>query len=420
MKPEELTGAFESLQKLEHHYKNQYEEYIAKAMSAKANLDRLEVLLKDLSSQLPLYPQEQSSFLEFEPDEKTINGSREQLELDWMGALIDDETEPDPEPDQSDDKTETQEISHRELVKLSFQVMPILESIFALDVGKKLHLSYLHKAVNQKSLLGLSQDTVELFLEEAIAIGYCERDNYDKHCYYSVSEPKTLLQEALRNNPYKRTFEKKAKDEEVKEKQQQNQEDSVTLTEANFNHNLPFSPRVKMTIPDTIIGYIIECQPKTFKAGDVFNYLYSDSQQASWSKAQKNLVKTSITNGLYRYDDKPWKRVNPGVYQPLLPIEVKYLGSLTQNKPNHNLPPSPKVKMNMLDTILGYIHSCQPKTFKAGDVFNYLYSNAIQKQWTESQRDKYFSAIANGLHYYWKQNKWKRIKMGVYRPLNNQ
>ncbi len=100
MNSEELAGAFESLQKLEHHYKNQYEDYITKALAAKANLDRLEPLLKDLSSQVSFYPQQQQSFLELEPEEKSINGSREQLELDWMGALIED-TEPSTEPDYS-------------------------------------------------------------------------------------------------------------------------------------------------------------------------------------------------------------------------------------------------------------------------------------------------------------------------------
>ncbi len=244
MNSEELAGAFESLQKLEHHYKTPYEEYIAKAMSAKANLDRLEPLLKDLSSQLSLYPQEQSSFLEFEPEPESINGSREQLELDWMGALIED-TEPLTEPDDSNDKTENQEISHREFVKLSPQVMPILESIFAQDVGKKLHLSYLHKAVNQESLLGLSQDTVGLFLEEAIALGYCERDRYDKDCYVSVPEP------------------------------------------------------------------------KTFKAEDIVNYLYSKTEQKQWSKKQWGQITHSITASLSYYNKRKWKRVRAGVYRPI-------------------------------------------------------------------------------------------------------
>ena len=314
MNSEELVNAFASLQKLEHHYKNQYEDYIAKALAAKANLNRLETLLKDLSSQLSLYPQQQKSFLEFEPEPESINGSREQLELDWMGALIED-TEPSTEPDDSNDKTENQEISHREFVKLSSQVMPILESIFALDVGKKLHLSYLHKAVNQKSLLGLSQDTVELFLEEAINKGYCERDSYDKSCYYSVSEPKTLLKEALRNNSPLRTFEKKTIDEGVKEKQQPNQEESLAKTKPA--HKLPPSPKVKMSIPDTIMGYIVECQPKTFTSSDVLNYFYSDEEQKRWSEAQKKKVIKSIRNGLSNGNNRNWRRVKRGVYQTI-------------------------------------------------------------------------------------------------------
>ncbi len=116
MNSEELTAAKTSLQKLEHHYKSQYVEYIAKALAAKANLDRLELLLKDLSSQFALYPEEQQSFLEFEPDSESLTGSREQLELDWMGTLVED-TEPSTEPEPNDDKTENQEISHREFIE---------------------------------------------------------------------------------------------------------------------------------------------------------------------------------------------------------------------------------------------------------------------------------------------------------------
>ncbi len=188
MNSEELTAAVESLAKLEHHYKSQYEDYLAKAMAAKANLDRLELLLKDLSSQLSLYPEQQQSFLEFEPEEKS-NDNSSQLELHWMPASIDeDDNELEAEPEQINEKTKKQEISHHEFVELSSQVMPILKSIFAQDVGKKLHLSYLHKIINQKSLLGLSLDTVELFLDEAIALRYCERDIYDKDCYLKCRE----------------------------------------------------------------------------------------------------------------------------------------------------------------------------------------------------------------------------------------
>ncbi len=438
MNSEELVKAFESLQKLEHHYKNQYENYIAKAISAKANLERLEVLLKDLCSQLPPYPQEQQSFLEFEPEPESINGGRKQLELDWMGALIEDDHQPNPEPEPNDDKTTNQEISHREFVKLSPQVMPILESLFAQDSGKKLHLSYLHKAVNQKSLLGLSQDTVELFLDKAIAIGYCERDAYDKQCYYSVSEPKTLLKEALRNNPYKKTFEKKTTDEEVKE----NQEESVTLTKPT--HSLPLNPRVKMTIPDTIMGYIAECQPKTFTLEDLLNYLYSDGEQRPWSEAQNTKVIKSIRGGLSHGNNRNWRLLRAGVYQPLLQKkddsnsvtelentsssseapEITYEDSTAQqSKPkqfastSHSLPPSPKVQITIPDTIIRYIAECQPETFTIKDVVNYLYSDKIQASWSKSQKNKVISSISNGISNS-KSPKWKRVEHGVYQPLH--
>ena len=315
MNSEELVAAVESLAKLEHHYKSQYEDYLAKAMSAKANLDRLDVLLKDLSSQFALYPEEQESFLEFEPEEKSINGNSPQLELDWMGTLVEDDSKPNTEPEPNDDKTKNQEISHREFVRLSSQVMPILKSIFAQDLGKKLHLSYLSKAVNQKSLLGLTPETIELFLDEARALGYCERDIYDKNCYYSVPDEKALVEEAFKDNPYKRTFEKKTTTNDAQEKQQLKHLESVTLTEPT--HNLPPSPKVKMTIPDTILGYIDSCHPKTFKAEDVVNYLYSAQEQKQWSKSQRSQITHSITAGLSYYNQRNWKRVRAGVYRPI-------------------------------------------------------------------------------------------------------
>lgn len=439
MNSEELVNAFESLQKLEHHYKNQYEDYITKALAAKENLERLEVLLKDLCSQLPPYPQQQESFLEFEPE--SINGSSPQLELDWMGALVEDETKPNPEPEQSNNKAENQEISHREFVKLSSQVMPILESIFAQDPGKKLHLSYVHKAVNQQSQLGLSQDTVGLFLDQAIALGYCERDMYDQQCYYSISDPKTLLKKALRDNAPLRTFEKKTTSKDTQEKQQQSQKESVTLTKTH--QNLVPSPRVKMSIPDTIMGYITECQPKTFTPSDVLNYLYSDEEQKRWSKAQKHKVIKSIRGGLSNGNNKNWRRLKRGVYQPLLPkkdepnsvVKLEKIEPSTQEEQIthedvsfqqtkrkqfastfHSLPLSPKVQITIPDTIMGYIAECEPDTFTIKDVINYLYSDKIQASWSKTQKNKVISAISGCLCNR-KSPKWRRVKNGVYQPL---
>ncbi len=441
MNSEELTGAVESLAKLEHHYKSQYEDYLAKALAAKANLDRLEILLKDLSSQIALYPEEQESFLEFEPEEESLTGSREQLELDWMGALIEDDSKPDAEPDKSDDKTENQEISHREFVELSSQVMPILESIFDLELGRTLHINYLQKKVNQKIKLDLTTETVQLYLDEAIKRGYCGRDIYDSNCYVSVLEPKTLVKEPFTDNPYKRTYERKTRNEEVKEKQQQNQEESVTLTKPT--HNLPPNPRVKMTVPDTIMGYIAECQPKTFTHEDVLNYLYSDGEQKRWSEAQTKKVIKSIRGGLSHGNNRNWIRVRAGVYKPLLPkkdnsnsvTELEKIEPTTQGEQIthedvsfqqtkrkqfastfHSLPLSPKVQITIPDTIMGYIAECQPDTFTIHDVVNYLYSDKIQASWSKTQKNKVISAISGCLCNR-KSPKWRRVKNGVYQPL---
>ncbi len=262
----------------------------------------------------------------------------------------------------------------------------------------------------------MSQDTVGLFLEEAIALGYCERDSYDKSCYYSVSEPKTLLQEAFRNNPYKRTFEKKATNEGVKEKQQLLEEESVTKREPT--RSLPSSPRVKMSIADTIMGYITECQPKTFSIQDVVNYLYSPTQQQQWSGIQRKQIITSISNSLRGTKEKQWKRIKPGVYQPLLtPEQGNSVSTITEL--THILPPSPRVKMTVPDTIMGYITECQPTTFTVKDILNYLYSETEQASWSKQQKTQIINSIAGRLSYYNKRN-WQRVRTGVYRPLNHQ
>ncbi len=51
MKQQELVSAVETLNSLKHHYSSQYEEYMAKALAAKANIDRLDILINDLSPQ---------------------------------------------------------------------------------------------------------------------------------------------------------------------------------------------------------------------------------------------------------------------------------------------------------------------------------------------------------------------------------
>ncbi len=75
--------------------------------------------------------------------------------------------------------------------------------------------------------------------------------------------------------------------------------------------------------------------------------------------------------------------------------------------------------MTIPDTILGYIDSCQPTTFTVKDVVNYLYSETEQKHWSKQQKTQIINSIGGKLSYYNKRN-WKRVKIGVYKPITNQ
>ncbi len=110
------------------------------------------------------------------------------------------------------------------------------------------------------------------------------------------------------------------------------------------------------------------------------------------------------------------EKIEPSSEAPEITHEAQEEQKESASLRKHHLPVSPKVKSKMLDTLLGYIAECHPKTFTPTDVLNYLYSDEQQNQWTETQADKILTAISNGLHYYSKQKQWRRIRVGVYRP----
>ena len=192
--------------------------------------------------------------------------------------------------------------------------------------------------------------------------------------------------------------------------------ESAPLTETNFNHSLPFSPKVKMTIPDTVLGYIAECQPETFTVKDVVNYLYSQAEQKQWSKTQNRQVITSISNILWGSKHQQWIRVQPGLYQPLL-TSSQDNSVLTTTPPIHNLPAIANSQVNILPMIDNYLAECKPRTFTAQNILDYLYTKSEQRTWTKQQKRKNTQAITNKLADYVNKKNWKRVRRGVYKPI---
>lgn len=84
-------------------------------------------------------------------------------------------------------------------------------------------------------------------------------------------------------------------------------------------YDLPPSNKLKPTLLETIRLFIVECSPTRFSIEDVINYLYLQEQQSGWSQSKKNKVRSSISNVLGRkaYLGKQWRRIRPGIYQPL-------------------------------------------------------------------------------------------------------
>lgn len=402
-----MAAAVESLSKLEEHYQAQYEEYMTLAMNAKANLERLRFLLTDLAPKPSLESTAQFSLFDLDEADNDDNEMFTASLEDEQEQLADFPDVPDEEPEAN------QEISHRRFIELLDVVMPVLESVFDTEQGKTLHINYLHKIVNQQTLLSLSLDTVVLYLEEAIDRGFCGRDKYDRECYLSLPDKKALLEEAFSNNPYK-SIKANVKASTSDSKTNLNQKAVTTLERPT--HSLPLNPRVKMTIPDTIQGYILERQPDTFIIKDVINYLYSQTEQKQWSAIQRKQIITSISNSLSKSKEKEWSRIQPGVYKPLLTPEQDNSVSTKTKASYNNLPFSSKSQANILDIIENFIAEFKPKTFTARDILDDLYTKEEQKTWTKEQDRKNIQAISGKLGDHVNKN-WKRLRRGVYQPI---
>jgi hypothetical protein len=281
----ETEAMINSLSHLQSYYQSRYEHYLVMATEAKEHRERVSLLLQDL---LAHETHEENYLMEKPHDNKSIDAlppSTSPTELSSASAPVVDK-----------DSFEVLDSSQmRKFLDSLSQAMSVIESISRLDSSKTLHQSYLHKILNLEMKTELSVDLVELYLESAITKGYLKLDEFDSSCYIAQERDKfsNSIQGSL-SKPKKSLANRK-------------------------HYNLPSSSKLKPTLLETVHLYIQQCSPTHFSIEDVINYLYSQQQQLNWSQTKKNKVRSSISNVLGRkiYLGKQWKRLKPGVYQPL-------------------------------------------------------------------------------------------------------
>lgn len=291
----------DSLIHLESYYQSRYEHYLAMATVAKENRERVGLLLQDLEraenyrveSNSPLWQQ----------------NNREAPPL--LSTSTNDSVVDLPVDEGSSTINNTEQMK-RFLQDLSM-AMSVIESISNSDLGKTLHISYLHKTLNRGLDQELSVELVELYLEEAVKRGYLEPDYLDSSCYIARSiKDSGADSESI-------ALVKQNGDVVIKTDENQ------VASSSRKPYNLPPSSKLKPTLLETIEQYIVKCSPKRFSIQDVVNYLYPQKQQLDWSQAKKNKVGSCISNILSRktYLGKYWTRTKPGVYSPLaaFPLE---------------------------------------------------------------------------------------------------
>ena len=87
----------------------------------------------------------------------------------------------------------------------------------------------------------------------------------------------------------------------------------------------------------------------------------------------------------------------------------------------YKLPPSPKLKATLLETVREYMISETPRRFSIRNVINYLYPIAEQQSWSRETKNKVGNCISNVLSRKAYLNKeWKRIKPGTYQPISKK
>ena len=87
----------------------------------------------------------------------------------------------------------------------------------------------------------------------------------------------------------------------------------------------------------------------------------------------------------------------------------------------YDLPPSDKLKPTLCETIEEYIALNHPKRFSIDDVVDYLYPQDTQLDWDKTLKNKVRASISNVLsRKTYLNERWTRIKVGVYRPLTKK
>ncbi|WP_036487214.1 hypothetical protein [Myxosarcina sp. GI1] len=380
MLSEELIKAIESLERLQDHYQDEYEYYLAKAMEVKEHQEKIEVLLKDLvrrdsevsselgdavishdrenyrelgsgiqkneASLLDNHAEDESTFLRRRRKRKGLNLLEGQPETaNGTNGVKSEEDFLDDEPEMtkfdfgsSIDSTESQsetDNSERELdsvarfLELSKIVMPAIEEIFKSEANKTLHLSYIQKTLNSKLNLQLSVEAVKLYLDQAIEQGYCRLDSYDRSCYVSnENKSKSPINESEVTNSTSPNDDVDSNGKVISEinqvepnrdKTSSTKSKAVKSTQRKKLYNLPPSSKLKVTLLKTVKGFLAEHKLDVFTSQDIIDYLYTKKQQSSWSKNQVTKIRQAIGNVLGRdsYLGTEWERVKLGKYRAL-------------------------------------------------------------------------------------------------------
>ena len=215
----ETRAMIDSLTQLEGYYQSKYEYYLAMATEAKENKERVGLLLLDLDRNVSDY--EDSSIgsslsdgratqaLELcsrDAPSRSHNRSASHRSLDPERAIQELPQAKPSEPtsfvaaghqivDGEGETLSSVEQMKRWTLDL-FKAMSVIESVSNSDSGKALHQNYLHHLINRKLDIELSEELVELYLEEAIRRGYLEPDEFNNDCYIAKSN-NDLSSEAL-------------------------------------------------------------------------------------------------------------------------------------------------------------------------------------------------------------------------------
>ena len=300
----ETEAMINSLSQLQGYYQSRYEHYLAMATEAKEHRERVSLLLQDLLA----HSSHEENYLMEKPDN---NQSIEAKSLDnGRGSPLLSSASPTELDEDSSGALDVEQ--KRKFLDSVSQAMLVIESVSKSDSGKTLHQSYLHKILNLELKTELSVDLVELYLQEAITRGYLKLDEFDSSCY--IAQGYSNLSNSMTDLP----------------KKQNKSAECTPLATGNAlpvgrglanrkPYDLPPSNKLKPTLLETIRLFIAECSPTRFSIEDVINYLYPQEQQSSWSQSKKNKVRSSISNVLGRkaYLGKQWRRIRPGIYQPL-------------------------------------------------------------------------------------------------------